>query len=97
MNAPLTAQTLGATVKTYGPLVALLVAGVAAWVTLDLNVGALAGDSKKHQEKIEANQRAIATIKLNAAVQKARDEALKDSLAEIKGAIKDLGKAVRKP
>lgn len=89
-NGPISVQTLSSSLKLYGPVVGVLMAGAVAWVTLDLNVTALAKDSKEHQKKIEENQRAIAVIKLEAAVQAERDRALKETLKEIKDGIKDL-------
>ncbi len=89
-NSAISAQALANTAKLYGPMVAVLVTGAIAWVTLDLTVDALAGDSKKHEEKIRTNQQAIAVIKLEAAVRAARDEALQDTLKEIKDAVKAL-------
>ncbi len=89
-GTPISVQTLSSTAKLYGPIVVVIVAGAVAWVTLDLTVGALAGDSKEHQEKIEENQQAIAVIRLEAAVRKARDQALQDVLKDIKEGIKDL-------
>ncbi len=87
-NSAISAQALANTAKLYGPMVGVLLAGAIGWVTLDLTVEALAGDSKKHEEKIRTNQQAIAVIKLEAAVQRERDRALQNTLKEIKDAVK---------
>ena len=84
------------TAKNLGPVIGVFVAGLTAILWLQFTVEALAGGAKERQAKIEANQKAINDIKIRTAVQAVRDEALKESLNDIKDVLKTLQEAVVK-
>ena len=90
VNGAITAQTLSKTAQLDGPILAVVIAGVTGWMSLNFTVDALAGDSKEHRKNIEKNQQAITIIKLEAAVRAERDRAMADILKEIKEGIKEL-------
>ena len=84
------------TAKNVGPVIGVFVAGVVAVVWLQFTVEALAGGAAERQKKVEANQKAITDIKIKTAVQAVRDEALKENLNDIKRAILEIQRAVKK-